>query len=482
MRPLVREVIRLVRSPVVILVLLLLALSGASTLQLPTEPRGSVANLGGYHVSIAYNYSGEYQFVVIVFNVAGTELTGLSAQSVQLLFAASNGTGPPLGGTSGVTNSQGLVSLVWNTLPCRCDVEINITGPGGGLTATTPLGFPAPVNLTPLWSPISIVPSGVFLAVPLLVVAFSDGAGHVPSGTNLSYCVSAPSSGGPSECPSHSLGAVTSYLQSFPSVRSLSLSDSDVIDFNLTGPGGALLYTQQIPFSAVDPTQASETFSAVRLVGGVETMSFIVAIAGILLGFVGYGRDRLSGSLDPVLALPITRMQLLLSRYAGVALVSVLGSTMGAVVLGFTITRAAGVPLPTSLWIGLVVAFAVEGIAFVGLTFLGAHLMKSSALLLVVLILLCAALTILWIPVVSLVTTLSGSPTDLTSASAQSGFAGWNPAQCAISIVGLAVFSFDGQGPYLLPTITNPGLLTALILTWMAAPLGLASLLFRYRD
>jgi len=482
MRPLLRDIIRVVRHPAVVLVLVLLALSGASAFQLTGSTVVQLTSPVGTYAAISYNYSNAYHFNILTYTGTPSSPEVVAGASVDLEFYLSNGTGQSLGGVRGVTGSQGFLTLAWNSAPCQCDVQFNVTTPNSELLGTSLMKFPAPQDLTGLFGVISTVPTGVFLSKPLFVVAFVDSSGKVPAGTSLSYCIPTAEANGTVSCPVQDLGPVTSGLQAFPTLQSLSLSDSQNMQFNLTGPGGVSLYTEQFQYGNLDPKNVMETLTAAGLTAGVQTMSFLVAFAGAMIGYVGYARDRLNGTLEPVLALPITRSRLLLTRYASAVLISVSGSIIAATILLFTVAHIQGDNLPAPLWLGLPTAFALEGAAFVGLSFFAAHLTKSSTLLLVVLILLTAAMTLLWVPVVSVLAQLGRLPVDLSTPATQSAVAGWSPAQSSISIVGLIVLNYNGEGPYLLPAITNVGVLAALVLAWVAIPIALAWLLFRFRD
>jgi len=483
MMPVVRDIVRNVTNPAVAVLLLVLALSGATASQIGANTPIQVTPPLGVFVAVTYNYSSAYQFNVLAFTKSSeTTLARVSEAQVNLAFLPANQTGPMVGQVGGRTNAQGFVSLDWDSAPCDCALELNVSATSGGLLAEVTLRDPPPQNLTPLFGVFSIVPSGFFLSKPLLTVAFPNDLGQVPPGINLTYTVLFQAPSGPSTPVTSTIGPLTSVVQSFPSVQSLPLSDFDMVQLNLTGRGGATIYSLPFQFQLLDPRFVSETQAAAGLESGVETVSFLAALTAVLVGFVGYGRDRLSGSLDPVLALPVTRTRIILTRYSAAAVVAVAGSILGTVVLGLTVSNVAGEPLPASIWFAMVAAFAVESMAFVGLSILAAHLTRSSTLLLVVLVLVTAALTILWIPFVSTVTHFAQTPLNLSTFEGQSTLVGWSPAQLSVSIIGSAVLSFNGEGPYLLPAVTNVGLLSALAVGWTVVPIIMAWLLLRYRD
>lgn len=483
MIPLLRDVIRNVTNPAVAIVLVVLALSGASAVQLSAGTPLQVTPPSGIHVAVTYNFSGGYRFNVLAFTKPSeTSFTRVADAQVEMQFETLNGTGTVIGQTSGTTNSQGFLSLTWASAPCDCDFVLNVTAASGVWLGEIPLADPPPQNLTPLMGVFTVVPSGFFLSKPLLVVAFPDDNGQVPPGVNLTYSVPSLDPGVSPAESARSLGPLTSVLQPFPSVQSLALSDFDTVQFNLTGQRGSTIYSWYAQFAFLDPKYVTETNAAASLEAGVQTVSFLAALAGALIGFVGYGRDRLTGTLDPVLALPVTRSRLLLSRYSSAVIVAIAGSVIGALVLGFTVSNVAGGLLPATVWLALVATVVVDSLAFVGLAFLGAHLTKSSTLLLVALILVAAAMTILWVPFVSTVTHFTAISANMSTLEGQSALVGWSPGQTSISVLGAAVLNFNGEGPYLFTAVTNPGTLATLAVCWSAIPIAMAWLLFRYRD
>lgn len=481
---LLRDAIRTAGNPAVIAALILLILAGSlatSGAVAGTSPSGYVPS-SGVNVAIAYNYSGGYRFGVLSFNGVGEVAAKMA---IQLAFSLTNTSGPPLDTLSGVTDSAGFLGILWDVSPCRCSVGVTASGPLGSVQiGQLALQYPPPVTLTALVGTLSPVTQGPLLGRPALLAAIADFGGTVPSGTTLQYC--APFvAGNPSTCSSHVLGVVTMSLQTFPTVLFGSLSDSEIVNISLIGPGGYVIDSLQEPFIALDPNNPSNyalTATGSGLVAAVQTTSLFVALAGVLIGYVSYARDRLSGTLDPVLALPITRSRLMLSRYASGAIASIIGSALGAVAIDLSLSRVASANLPTPVCLGLFATFAVESVVLVGFAFLGAHLTRSPTVLLVLLILVSALLTLLWLPILTLATHLTRSPVDLSTVSAQSGYSGFSPIQTAMSIVGYVTLRMDGGGPYLLPTITSTPLLAVLLVTWIAVPMAAAWLLIRYRD
>ncbi|MGB6501374.1 MAG: ABC transporter permease subunit [Thermoplasmata archaeon] len=348
-------------------------------------------------------------------------------------------------------------------------------------TTFSELPDPASSNLTP-YIDFTVLSEGLFESRPsFLEVGFPDDADTVPSGTSLEVCATvAPETLPP--CTPHSLGAVTELPQAFP-LRDLgSQSDSATIHYSLVSQSGATIGTYNVSFGSLDPTNPSNaivTNAGSSLQTAVPIMSFVVALGAGLVGYTGYAKDRLNGSLDPALALPVTRTRLILSRYVASMAVVGTGTAVGAMILGLALPSVSSTPVPASIWLGLVATFVAEAAIFVGLMFLAAHLTRSGSLLLVGLVLLVTLLTLLWYPLVILTGRFLGVSSNRAVGS--TGFL-LNPAQSATSIVGYLAFRLDGGRPLLIPTTTNPGILSALVLVWVAVPILLAWVIFQHRD
>ena len=469
-----RDITRALRSPAVIFILILVVGLGffvtrAASPPFPENPGINRFSLG---TAISYTYSDGYHFNALSFDSDGAIVAGAN---INLTFWPANSSGPSLGSVSGTTNSRGFVALDWGSSPCRCSVQEAVDGTG---LSYLPLAFPPSANLTPLGGLVLEVDSGLFLGRPAFLVALANSTGGVLPGSYLSYCAPySPES--PSSCTMRSLGNLKSTVQLFPVQGMGNLIDSDEVQIALIGSDGQAIQSFQIPYSTINPNDSAnvaQTQAAADLVSGTETVAFLVALAGVLIGYVSYARDRLNGSLDPVLALPITRTRLILSRYTAAVAACAIGAVVGGLVVDATVSSTTGVALPSSVWVSVIATLVLETIAFVGLAFLGAHLTRSSPLLLVVLVLAAFLFTALWSVVVFGVASAYGGSLDSSSLLPLS------PAQASLSIIGWVTYSLDGGPPSLFPTIVNTPLLVLSVAAWTAVPVLLAGWMFRVRD
>ncbi|MCI4319596.1 MAG: hypothetical protein L3K23_05645 [Thermoplasmata archaeon] len=145
----------------------------------------------------------------------------------------------------------------------------------------------------------------------------------------------------------------------------------------------------------------------------------------------------------------------------------------GAIALGVSFGQQTHVGLPVSVWAALTLAFVAEGISFIGLSFLGAHLSRSVTGLIAGLLLLVILLTLLWFPLTAVLQTGEVSSSTLGM---------FNPVQVSISIVGWSVFYYSGGGPFIIAVIGGLGIVTLLLVGWIVIPISIATALFRSRD
>lgn len=105
--------------------------------------------------------------------------------------------------------------------------------------------------------------------------------------------------------------------------------------------------------------------------------SFFVPLVGIQAGYSTYARDRSTGILESVLVRPVTRTQIIVSRYVAVLVASAVAIAMALLVLDAMAEVATGYFIPAVEVGGLFIGLWVEAVAFGGILFLIAHLVRS---------------------------------------------------------------------------------------------------------
>ena len=471
MRYTVRELARTFRSMPVLLAILLVLIGGflapdvspglgSLTLVPTTAPSAAV--------SVDY-LSGEYTFSVVVSSYDGAAFSG-----ARVVVSIQNGTSSIPAELAGTTNSSGLLSLRWPAPECVCETEFEIRAGGTPILESAVLPSPAPSSLTPLTNPFFLVFPGTFVARQGLELAFASGDGSVPSGTALEYCVTSAAEPMPT-CTT--LAQVTHGPQSFlfDHVK-IPFNGADEVEVILVNSSGYTLAQAFYSGAQLDPTIVYETPAGLSMEGAVWFLSFIAALSAFLIGFLVYGRDRLDGSLESVLALPITRRRLLLTRYTS-SLVAVFTSALvGTAAVGLDFAARFAVTLPLNLWLALMAGLTVEGLIFAGLSFLGAHITRSASVLLVAGVLVSLVVTILWVP-------LLGS--TLAQAPQLAALPIWellNPAQPGIDVNGRVLLGIDGAPLPFVPAGPSWAVLIGASVAWVLAPIAGAGLIFRFRD
>ncbi|MCI4320935.1 MAG: hypothetical protein L3K05_01335, partial [Thermoplasmata archaeon] len=260
---------------------------------------------------------------------------------------------------------------------------------------------------------------------------------------------------------------------------------------DLIGPDGSTISTWVAPPSdlAVLPYTAASWGQA--LSERVTFWGFLAPLLAVGFGYAAYARPRGVRALEPILALPTTRLAVLGRRYLS-ALLPLTAATGLATVIEFQVDgpdpNGLGAVLVAAIWGSL----ALEGAAFLGIVFLLAHVIRSAAAVAALTIALDAFLAYFVTAGIWLVASLSGhypsaaainaavldNPTQLTAATVAAYFAGLGspgiPAR-PIYVVGAAPPSLPSPGATFEIVVAMVGILA---IGTMLLAAGLA----RYRD
>jgi Cu-processing system permease protein len=224
----------------------------------------------------------------------------------------------------------------------------------------------------------------------------------------------------------------------------------------------------QVGFGSIDVTLASLASLAV----------YLVPLVALLLGYDAIVGERERGSLDLMLSLPLTRRELLLGKFAGLAT-----ALAGATALGFAVALlplARQIDAP-GLWhyLGFVASAVLMGMAFLSmalaLSVLARERAQASG----------AAIGVWFLFVLVFDLVLMGALVASGGALGSTVFGTLlllNPADVfrMLNIFASAdVQSMYGLATVLPDTLTDPLLLGGVLLAWIAAPLALAAWRFR---
>ncbi len=210
----------------------------------------------------------------------------------------------------------------------------------------------------------------------------------------------------------------------------------------------------------------------------VSLVIYLIPLIALLLGFDAVVGERERGSLDLLLALPITRVELLLGKYLGLAAALTLSTLGGFALMAGLLWRQFGGPgLYQAL--GFVLSSVLLGLVFLSLALLVSVVSRERTRA-------SGAAIALWLGFVLVFDLL------LLGVLVASGGAFGGQALAYLLLFNptdifriLNVFSLDqlrgmhGLVSIVPPALGNPWAMGAAMLAWIAAPLGLAAWRFR---
>ncbi len=226
------------------------------------------------------------------------------------------------------------------------------------------------------------------------------------------------------------------------------------------------------------------TYESIVLVLVSTITGYILILAAIFVGYFIYGKDRALGVADSVLAMPISRKGLILSRYVSGSLTMLVlsAASMGLAALLIHVLQGASIPLQFVAI--LILGLTSTAMSFLGLMYLFSHLTKSTGALIGVSIFLFLLFTIAWSMLAVFVPMILGftpgsagynqmyvvlifmNPTSITTVATEVYYS-------SISTTGILSPSMYGINVYSL---------SAMILLWVLVPIVLAFYLAIKRD
>ncbi len=228
------------------------------------------------------------------------------------------------------------------------------------------------------------------------------------------------------------------------------------------------------------------------LFNGVDSLfGFLIPILAIFMGYFTYGKDRTSGVLESVVTRPVTKSELLVTRF-----IASIIAILIAVVISVMLVDAGQMSyfrkgMPANMIAALIWIYFVEGASFIGLIYLFAHLVKSQSSLLGLAIALFIVFSLLWstVSTIVLVEVFHGSISSLSTLQGQINFNFASPSgygkNVAIYVTHLVTLtSIAGTNIRVNPASYGITELSvgAIGIIWMAVPILLAFLLARKRD
>jgi ABC-2 type transport system permease protein len=408
MKPFLYDLVRTLKSKALIALVVLIIV--ASLIVVPSVMSASVATVGDQPSFIWYDHDASgYHFLWYSANQFGQPIPAnlsvimtpqSSSASPYSLFLKTDSSGFGFGMINAPNASAG------------SSYSVQVMGPRGGSRFTLPLAPDGVSGILGDWysivsdaknpshGDIFVFCAGNELSPPVGYKVYyqvtSGGFGAVQNGTSMKL-----------------LGTLHDYATIF----------STPPDFNLTGDTALWLYLStpnDTTIAGSGPlgngffTGRAAAFDADSVASSVLTSVFgvLIPLVGILGAYNVYGRDRTSGVLESVLVRPISRRGLLFSRYVAVVVGLCLAAAAAMFVASMLVYWTAGVSLSLSFVVGMTGAMVVEIVAFVGITFLLSHLIRSSGTLIIISITLFLVLDVIWSIVVQSLLQLLGNPND----------------------------------------------------------------------
>ncbi|MCI4327844.1 MAG: ABC transporter permease [Thermoplasmata archaeon] len=337
----------------------------------PTPP-GDRAHPLSWNFAATYSYTTEFVFEFYVFDGNGHPLGGALAT---VTFVPFNSTSGAVVTGSATTNSSGLASFSIQE-PDRdlpVDYAVEIPGVGSEVVGSgvehTPSGQLSAGPGVFTW-----LKAGPYDLRNTLQLFFMSPTGPIPTGSLLRTNVT-DGSNPPLTLSSVPIPAVQPAEVAPPSPD---LAATTVLTFEVLAPDGSILAFIQDSPTQFQTTDYKSTVWGEALDTTLIEWTFLASMAGVLLGYEAYGRDRKSRSLEPVLALPTTDAGLLIGRLLAAFVAVTLSAGVGALIDLVAAGRIAPQVYPVPLLAALCMGVVLLGLAFLSLTVFLSRVSRSS--------------------------------------------------------------------------------------------------------
>ncbi len=169
---------------------------------------------------------------------------------------------------------------------------------------------------------------------------------------------------------------------------------------------------------------------------------FFVPVLGIVAAYETYGRDRVTGVLESVLCRPVTRTELILSRFLALVLASAIAVLLALGLVDLVLYVETTDTIAAGAFVALFAALLVEAAAFGGLVFLFSHLFRSTGALQGTAVIAFVVFSIIWyiLVIVTILATGLNNPYGALSDMVLADY--FNPAQYALLVTAYVEQSF----------------------------------------
>jgi hypothetical protein len=481
MNPLIYDIRRWSRAPAIWLAIALLVIvPGIIVSATPPTINNQSVQL---NFAVTVTYSTHYDFAFCVFDGAGEPVSGVRVSVT--LSNTTNSTSPPVGNVSGVTTAAGFANLVVSAPAARYSATYSASTIRSITSVEAPLAKPQG-NYT-IGGPgvITTVEVGNFSLTPYLLVAFPGPGGQLVNGLTLDYFINESGGTGSSSARNYSgsLGTISSTPELFHFAPPPEAGTQFPVVFQIVNSSGSVLASESFAISAVTPNYGADEQAGQILSEWVQGMEFLSLASGALIGYIVYGRDRISGALEPIIALPLGRTQVVAIRFVTAATLLAVGTTGSVILLVWWLSHSLMVDTPTPIlaaaWIG---PFAA-GVAILGIVFLLSHVSRSHATVLGGGLALAAIFSLFWSDLTSVIAGFIGVPPSIQSMAQWQGSVGLlSPGKAMTNTVGWGISAVAPNGSQIFQVSPYPILAFLAISLWIVLPLLGVAYFARYRD
>ena len=416
---------------------------------------------------------GSYHYLAYFSNRYGDPISGVTVTVILQ--------GPQNYTKTIVTNSSGLAFVGINAPNASYYVTLKEETPGETFSMT----LPPTASIKTTVSRAVLALSGQVISTVVdkhnasksdVQVFYAGDYGVVPSSYSLYYKVVATpfycSGSCLTEANMTKLGDLNNYRDVFdPSIPS-GLSDTDEVFFALFNQTGSAVQSSNFGLVELRHPRQPVMESSIASFFFSTILGLVIPLMAIIGSYSSYGKDRLTGVLESVLARPVTRLGLATSRFLSSLIAFTIASAAAVGVVDLLLNSIGGSFLEQSYVLAIIAGLLVEVAAFTGLIFLLSHLLKSTGALLGISIVFFIVLDFFWGLIILLLTRLlggtPGSAVELQS-TIYSDFV--NPAQF-LAVINVYVFGTLNGIP-IQPSDYGVTLSTIVLvgLVWAVAPL-----------
>ena len=429
---------------------------------------------------VSTNSSGESEFTI---NVPVNKMKEVNANySVQLNASEPNGVSTIAGGYAEYYSESPSSSVNPNPSPIP---------PGEVVTVASGSPISTVVDLTnSSKNDIQVIWTGVNGSIPTHFSLYYEFINGTEVCTKVSNGESCHQAGNSTPTPLSSLNEsnmqffanMTSYHNVFPLPKlEANLTIDSQIVVSLFHPNGTI--ASQAEFGVVDLyPQSSTQAGVVQNVSSffLSVYGIFIPLIAIIVAYNSYGKYRLSGVLESVLAQPVSRRGLAISRFMSTFVAMAIAISISMIIVDFLVWSFTNTLVSSTTILASAGAFFVEAAIFIAIMMLLSHIVRSSGALIGAGIGAFIVFDFFWALLVSLVVALT--QTSYGSAAAYGYIVAGeflNPAQFVglvnaylthnVILVGLSLYTFPistGQYGLTIPTIVTAGIV------WIALPIA----------